>query len=118
MRMYILIFSERRAHIDPLDMGPFLSDAREYTMSFGLPRIELGLQAPHACVLPLYDSPDRAAGNRTRSTRTRSVRTTGILRPAIVVTTLARFRLLGRDPTSRSPPPPAPATSLRLSHPP
>ena len=52
-----------------------------------MPRIELGLKAPHACVLPLYDIPPfcdvlgRAAGNRTRSLRTRSARTTGILRP-------------------------------------
>ena len=26
-------------------------------MTFGVPRIELGLQAPHACVLPLYYTP-------------------------------------------------------------
>ena len=57
MRMYILIFSERRAHIDPLDMGPFLSDAREYTMSFGLPRIELGTVQCECTGIPLTYEP-------------------------------------------------------------
>ena len=49
--------------------------------TFGMPRIELGLQDPQPCVLPLYDIPGRAAENCTRSTSSRRMCTTGILRP-------------------------------------
>ncbi len=35
------------AHVSRRDAWPVV----------GMPRIELGLHAPHACVLPLYDIP-------------------------------------------------------------
>ena len=91
------LFFRATGPYDPRSMCPS-EDRNNIPYLVGLPGIEPGLQAPHACVLPVYYSPfecrekrhsGRAAENCTRSTRTRSVCTTGILRPVLLLHALA-----------------------------